>query len=147
MHWYTCTYTSENLAASILRAVKKELEKEGSWKLLWGVGTYVQIYNVKYQKTVMFKNNLLFYKTLLFNYAMHLGVANVWRCDRINIPWSLPAAGMWRTERCHTSQWSEAVCSPVMNQCLLRKKKSTIRNEDFYGLKTDVKFENKTEYN
>jgi hypothetical protein len=40
---------------------------------------------------------------------------------------------------------SEAVCSPVLNR-LLRKKKSTIRNEDFYGFKTDVKFENKTEY-
>jgi hypothetical protein len=30
MNWYTCTYTSEELAASILRAVKKGPEKEES---------------------------------------------------------------------------------------------------------------------
>jgi hypothetical protein len=90
-----CTDTSDDLAVSILRAVKKGLEKAESWKLLWSVGSYIQTYSVKHQKTVMFNNNILFYNTLLFNNAVYyMCVAN---SNLINIPWSLQAPGIWRT--------------------------------------------------
>jgi len=88
-----CTCISEELAASILRVVKKGLEKEESWELLRSVGTYVHIYSVKHQKTVTFKNNLLFYNTKLFNNAVYLHVC-VANSDLNNIPWSLQAPEM-----------------------------------------------------
>ena len=93
MYWYMCTCTSEERVASILRVVKTGLEKEESWELFRSVGTYVHIYSVKHQKTVTFKNNLLFYNTKLFNNAVYLHVC-VANSDLINIPWSLQAQEM-----------------------------------------------------
>jgi len=71
MYWYTCTCTSEELAASILRAVKKGLQERRKLNAALKCGTYVHTYSVKRQKSVTFKNNLLFYNTLLINNAVY----------------------------------------------------------------------------
>ena len=61
----------------------------------------------------------------------------------IPLYWKVPHSTYTTTQKSSNS----SVCSPVMNQCPLSKKRPTIRNENFfYGLKSDIKFENNTEY-